>query len=282
MQRMVRRMQPASSGSGALDGMVALVTGGGSGLGAAFSRRLARDGAHIVVNDLNAEGAAAIAEEVCGSTAIFDVTDAATFDAAVDDAVARHGRLDVVVNNAGIAPPPDPERFERAIANQMLRIEGRIAEMPPLDAFVSLTDDAWDLMIRTHLYGAFHGTRAAVRHMQRRRSGSIINISSVLALQPSAGTADYAAAKAGIIALTKAVAQEVAHLGIRVNAVCPGYVDTPLLKHLDDTMRTMVTMRIGMGRMATADEIAELVRFLAGPESSYSTGDVYPATGGYA
>jgi 3-oxoacyl-[acyl-carrier protein] reductase len=279
---MVRRMHSESSGSGALAGMVALVTGGGSGLGAAFSHRLARDGAHVVVNDVNADSAAAVAADICGSTAVFDVTDAAMFDAAVDDAVARLGRLDVVVNNAGIAPPADPERFQQAMANQMLRMEGRIDEIVPLDALVSLTDEAWDLMIRTHLYGTFHGTRAALRHMQPRRSGSIVNISSVLALQPSVGTADYAAAKAGIIALTKAVAQEVAHLGIRVNAVCPGYVDTPLLSHLDDTMRAMVTMRIGMARMATADELAELVRFLAGPESSYSTGDVYPATGGYA
>jgi 3-oxoacyl-[acyl-carrier protein] reductase len=266
----------------ALHGAVALVTGAGSGLGAAFARRLARDGAHVVVNDVDAGAAERTAKEVDGSAAVFDVTDARAFDDAVDGVVDRTGRLDVVVNNAGIAPAPDPERFERAMANQALRMDGRIDAMEPLDALVGLSDEAWDRMIRVHLYGAFHGTRAALRHMQPRRAGSIVNIASVLALAPAAGAADYSAAKAGIVALTKATAQEVAHLGIRVNVVCPGYVDTPLLGHLDAAMRAAVTMRIGMGRMGTAEEIAEVVRFLAGPESSYSTGDVYPVTGGYA
>jgi 3-oxoacyl-[acyl-carrier protein] reductase len=160
-------------------------------------------------------------------------------------------------------------------------MEGRIAEMEPLDGLVNLTDDRFDRMIRTHLYGVFYGTRAALRHMTPQRSGSIINISSILGIQPASGAPDYAAAKAAIIALTKSVAGEVAHLGIRVNAVCPGYVDTPLLAPFDADMRSAITMRIGMGRMGTADEIAELVRFLAGPESSYSTGDVYAASGGY-
>jgi 3-oxoacyl-[acyl-carrier protein] reductase len=117
--------------------------------------------------------------------------------------------------------------------------------------------------------------------MTPQRSGSIINISSILGVQPAGGAPDYAAAKAGIIALTKSAASEVAHLGIRVNAVCPGYVDTPLLKPFDADVRSAITMRIGMGRMATAEEVAELVRFLAGPDSSYSTGEVYTASGGY-
>ena len=280
---MVLAMSDRSSPPGRpLDGVVAFMTGAGSGLGAAFSRRLARDGAHVVVNDLDGSAAERTAKEVDGSVAVFDVTDATAFDDAVDGAVREHGRLDVMVNNAGIAPTPDPARVELALANQALRMEGRIDEMAPLDAIVSLTDAAWDRMIRVHLYGAFHGTRAALRHMQPRRAGSIVNIASVLALSPSAGAADYSAAKAGIVALTKAAALEVAHLGIRVNAVCPGYIDTPLLSPFDEVSRAAVTMRIGLGRMGTAEEVAEVVRFLAGPESSYSTGDVYPVTGGYA
>jgi 3-oxoacyl-[acyl-carrier protein] reductase len=187
----------------------------------------------------------------------------------------------VMINNAGIAPPPDPARFDRAVANQLLRMEGRIDEMQPLDGLVSITDARFDQMIRTHLYGVFHGTRAALRHMTSQRSGSIINISSILGVEPSGGPPDYTAAKAAIIALTKSVASEVAHLGIRVNAVCPGYVDTPLLAPYDADVHSAIKMRIGMGRLATADEIAELVRFLAGPESSYSTGEVYTASGGY-
>jgi NAD(P)-dependent dehydrogenase (short-subunit alcohol dehydrogenase family) len=258
-----------------------MVTGGGSGLGAAFARRLARDEARVIVCDVDEQRATAVGLEIKSAVSIFDVTDSEAVDREVDNVMERHGRLDVMINNAGIAPPPDSARFERAVANQLLRMEGRISEMQPLDSLINLTDERFDRMIRTHLYGAFHGTRAALRHMTPQRSGSIINISSILGLQPSGGAADYSAAKAAIIALTKSVASEVAHLGIRVNAVCPGYVDTPLLAPFDADMHSAFKMRIGMGRLATADEIAELVRFLAGPESSYSTGDVYSASGGY-
>jgi 3-oxoacyl-[acyl-carrier protein] reductase len=258
-----------------------MVTGGGSGLGAAFARRLARDDARVIVCDVNEARATTVALEIKGAVAIFDVTDSEAVDREVDHVIERHGRLDVMINNAGIAPPPDPARFERAIANQLLRMEGRIDEMQPLDSLVGVTDERFDEMIRTHLYGVFYGTRAALRHMTPQRSGSIINISSILGLQPSGGPVDYVAAKAAIIALTKSAATEVAHLGVRVNAVCPGYVDTPLLAPYDTEVRSAMTMRIGMGRMATAEEIAELVRFLAGSESSYSTGDVYAASGGY-
>jgi 3-oxoacyl-[acyl-carrier protein] reductase len=145
-----------------------------------------------------------------------------------------------------------------------------------------MTDEAWDRMIRVHLYGAFYGTRAALRHMQPARCGVIVNVSSILGHHPSPGAPHYATAKAAIIALTRSVALEVAHLGIRVNAVCPGYVDTPLLAPLDATLRAAITMQIASGRMAQPEELAELVRFLSGPESSYCNGDVFTASGGYA
>lgn len=268
--------------TGALQGQVAFITGAGSGLGAAFARRLAADGAEVVVNDLEAGVAATIASEIGGTPAAFDVTDSAAFDAAVDATVERTGRLDIVVNNAGIAPPFDAERFEATVANEMLRMEGRIAEMQPIRQLSTMTDGEWDRMVRVHLDGTFYGMRAALRHMEPRRSGVIVNISSVLGLRPSPGAPSYSAAKAAVIGLTKATAQEVAHLGIRINAVCPGWVDTPLLANHDETVKALITTRIPMGRMATAEELAELVRFLVGPESSYSTGDVYPASGGYA
>ena len=266
---------------GVLQGQVAFITGAGSGLGAAFARRLAADGATVVVNDLSADAAAAVAIEVCGDTAVFDVCDAAAFDAEVDKAVERHGRLDIVINNAGIAPAPDVERTERAIQNQMLRMEGRIDDLVPPDSTVDLSDADWDRMIRVHLYGTFYGTRAALRHMTPARSGAIVNISSVLGLRPMAGAVHYATAKAGIIALTKSVGQEVAAFGVRVNAVCPGWVDTPLLAPMDPVMMAGIVMQIPRGRMATAPELAELVRFLAGPESSYCNGDVFAASGGF-
>jgi 3-oxoacyl-[acyl-carrier protein] reductase len=266
---------------GALAGQVAFVTGGGSGLGAAFVRRLAADGATVVVNDLSADAAAAVAIEVNGDTAVFDVCDAAAFDAEVDKAVERHGRLDILINNAGIAPPPDPARTARSIENQMKRMEGKIDDMVPPDTTVGLSDTDWDRMIRVHLYGAFYGTRAALRHMTPARSGSIVNISSVLGLRPLAGAVHYATAKAGIIALTKSVGQEVAPFGVRVNAVCPGWVDTPLLAPMDPMMMAGIVMQIPRGRMATAEELAELVRFLSGPESSYCNGDVFAASGGF-
>ena len=264
-----------------MDGQVAFVTGGGSGLGAAFARRLAVDGATVVVNDLNADAAAAVAIEVGGDTAVFDVCDSAAFDAEVDKAVERHGRLDIMINNAGIAPPPDPARTQRSIDNQLKRMEGRLDEMVPPDATVDLSDADWDRMMQVHLYGAFYGTRAALRHMTPARSGSIVNISSVLGLRPMAGAVHYATAKAGIIAMTKSVGQEVAPFGVRVNAVCPGWVDTPLLAPMDPLIMAGIVMQIPKGRMATAQELAELVRFLAGPDSSYCNGDVFAASGGF-
>jgi 3-oxoacyl-[acyl-carrier protein] reductase len=117
--------------------------------------------------------------------------------------------------------------------------------------------------------------------MTPRRSGSIVNISSILGLMPSAGAPHYSTAKAAIIALTKSVADEVSGLGIRVNAVCPGYIDTPLLTPFSEQMKAAITLRIGMGRMGEPTDIAEMIRFLAGPESKYCTGDVFKVSGGY-
>ncbi|MEO6122830.1 MAG: SDR family NAD(P)-dependent oxidoreductase [Ilumatobacteraceae bacterium] len=274
---------PESRGS--LAGKVALITGAGSGLGAAFARRLASDGATIIVNDLSLDSASITATEVEGTTAVFDVCDSAAFDAAVDAAVSKHGSIDIVVNNAGIAPPSNAAsdaRFEIAMANAMLRMEGRIDEMQPVGAISSMTDSEWDRMIKVHLYGTFYGVRAALRHMEQQRSGVIVNISSILGQMPSGAAAHYSTAKAAIIALTKSAAAETAHLGIRVNAVCPGYIDTPLLAPMNDMIRTAITQRLGMGRMGTAEELAELVRFLSGPESSYATGDVFTMSGGYS
>ncbi|MEY3341094.1 MAG: 3-oxoacyl-[acyl-carrier-protein] reductase FabG [Actinomycetota bacterium] len=264
-----------------LNGMVVVVTGGGSGLGAQFARRLSADGAHVVVGDRDEAAAGKVASEVGGEAAVFDVTDSAAFDAAVDRVAAHHGRLDVLINNAGIAPPRAPERDEKAFANAVKRAEGRIDELEPLDVTLGMSDAEWDVMIRIHLHGTFFGTRAALRHMMPRRSGSIINVSSIMGLRPAAGAPHYCAAKAGIVALTKSTAQEVAPFGIRVNAVAPGWVDTPLLAPMDPISIAGITAQIPIGRMGRPEELAEVVRFLAGPESSYCIGDVFAASGGW-
>lgn len=267
--------------SGLLDGYVVMITGAGSGMGSAFGRRLAADGARIVANDIDETSAGRFAAEIGGETSIFDVSDSRAFDAAVDRVVEHYGRLDVLINNAGIAPPRNPERVERTMANQMKRMEGRFDELEPTNDFIELSDDEWNRMLQIHLNGCFFGTRAALRHMVPARRGSVVNISSILGLRPVAGAAHYSAAKAGIIALTKSAAQEVAPFGVRVNVVCPGWVDTPLLAPFDETSRAGIRMQTPIGRMATADELAEVVRFLAGPESSYCVGDVFPVSGGW-
>lgn len=264
-----------------LQGQVAFISGGGSGLGKAAAERLAADGAIVAINDLDGEAAARVADSLGGIHHPFDVTDAAEFDRAVDDTVERLGRLDIMVNNAGIAPQTVSAKSDRMLANTARRMNGDISSIEPMSYLTDMSDGEWDRMIRVHLYGAFHGTRAALRHMTPARSGSIINISSILGLMPSAAAAHYSVAKAGIIALTKSVADEVAPLGIRVNAVAPGYVDTPLLTPFSEQMKAGIVMRIGMGRMGRPEELAEMIRFLAGPESSYCTGDVFKVSGGY-
>lgn len=264
-----------------LNNKVAIVTGGASGLGAAIAHRLAVDGARVTVADIDRDGADRIAQSINGSGATVDVADAQAVSELVDGVVAREGHLDIMVNNAGIAPPQPGAKWDRMVHNQVCRMEGRLDDILPLDTLVDLTDDEWDRMIRVHLYGVFHGTRAALRHMQGLRTGRIVNMSSVLGLKPSAGAPHYSAAKAAIIAFTKSVADEVAPLGINVNAVCPGYIDTPLLTAFGENLRAGITMRIGMGRMGHATDIASMVRFLVGPESAYCTGDVFSVSGGY-
>ena len=265
----------------ALDGQVVFITGGGSGLGEASARRLASDGAIVVIADLDAAKAARVADSLGGLHYSFDVCDSVAFDTAVDDCVVRLGRLDVMVNNAGIAPRDVSSKTDRQIANAMRRVDGRLEEWEPMNYLVDLGDPDWDQMLKIHLYGTFHGCRAALRHMQPARRGRIINMSSVLGLRPSAGAPHYSVAKAGIIALTKSVADEVAPLGINVNAICPGYIDTPLLTPFSEMLKAAIVTRIGKGRMGRPDELAEMVRFLAGPESSYCTGDVFSVSGGY-
>jgi NAD(P)-dependent dehydrogenase (short-subunit alcohol dehydrogenase family) len=260
-----------------LDGRVAIVTGGGSGLGAAIAHRLGGDGATVVVNDVDAAAAEATAGSVGGEAAVFDVGDARAFDDAVDAVVARHGRLDIVVNNAGVTRDR-PEVTERLVAQTVAAMSG--APVEPLRSFVTLRDEDFDRVMRTHVYGTFHGMRAALRHMEPVRSGAIVNLCSIYAFGGSAATPDYAAAKHAVAGLTRSAGAEVAPLGIRVNAVAPGFIDTPLLDPMGG-LKPLLATRIPAGRLGTADEVAELVRFLAGPEASYCFGEILPMSGGW-
>ena len=232
----------------------------------------------MVVNDLQLATAGAVAEEIKGETAIFDVTDAAAFDRAIDQVVADHGRIDVLVNNAGILNDR-PEVRERSMAEMMARMGGQAPQ--PISVLSTLTDAEFDRMMKVHVYGTFHGMRAALRHMEPARAGWIVNLASIYGLRGSAGTPEYAAAKHAIVGLTKSTALEVAPLGIHINAVAPGFIDTPLLAPVAGPALDFLTTQIPSGRLGRAEEVAELVRFLAGPESSYCFGEVLTLTGGY-
>jgi NAD(P)-dependent dehydrogenase (short-subunit alcohol dehydrogenase family) len=262
--------------TGALVDQVALVTGAGSGLGAAIARRLADEGATIVVNDLHEEAAAVVAKELDGEVAAFDVADSAAFDAAVDGAVERHGRLDVLVNNAGIVTDR-PDLLERAMASQLAALDGK--EPEPIRSLSSLTDEQFDRMIKTHLYGTFHGTRAALRHMEPSRRGCIVNLCSIYSHVGSVMTPDYAAAKHAIAGLTRSVGAEVAPFGIRVNAVAPGFIDTPLLDPME-VAKPVLLARIPAARLGRAEEVAEAVRYLV-CDATYSFGEILPISGGW-
>lgn len=272
--------RPDSLSSFDLQGKGVLITGGASGLGAKAAELLTDRGARVAVADINVEAANELARQLGGIALACDVTDSDQVRSAVDKTVEAFGTLDVMVNNAGIAPPPDNDRFQKMVTNQMARLDPSI-EAGPLDILVNMSDDVWDRMIRTHLYGVFYGTREALAHMTPRRTGSIINISSILGMRPSASAPHYSVAKAGIIALTKATSAEVSQFGVRINAVCPGYSDTPLLSHYSEMMRSVIVSQIGMGRMGTPNEIAEVIAFLASPAASYCTGEVFSASGGY-
>ncbi|MFM7095464.1 MAG: SDR family NAD(P)-dependent oxidoreductase [Actinomycetota bacterium] len=263
-----------------LGGKYALITGGASGLGAATAELMTNRGARVAIADINMDAANDLARRLDGIALQCDVTDSAQVRSAVQTTVEKLGALDVMVNNAGIAPPPDNERFQKMVNNQMSRLDPSITA-EPLDILVNLSDGVWDRMIRTHLYGVFYGTREALAHMTPRRTGSIINISSILGMRPSASAPHYSVAKAGIIALTKATSAEVSQFGVRINAVCPGYTDTPLLGHYSEMMRSVIVSQIGMGRMGVSDEIAQVIAFLASPAASYCTGEVFSASGGY-
>jgi 3-oxoacyl-[acyl-carrier protein] reductase len=242
-----------------LDGKVAVVTGASRGIGRAIAVELARNGAKVVLNYArDAEGAQAGLEAVqaaggqgCAMQA--DVGDYKSAEALIKGAVASFGSLDILVNNAGTT-------------RDML-----IMMMPEAD---------WDVVIRTNLKSAFNCSKAAVKTMMRKRSGRIINISSVSGLAGNAGQTNYSASKAGLIGFTRALAREVAPRNITVNAVAPGFVPTALTSGLPDELKQASLKGIPLGRWGTVEDVAYAVAFLAAPQAGYITGQVLSVDGG--
>ena len=257
---------------------VALITGAGRGIGASIARRLHANGLHVVIGDIDASTAASTADELGGDVSVFDVTDPVAVTAAVDAVVEAHGRLDVVVNNAGILEVAD-EVIGRVAASMMAE-PGTPPE--PISVISTMTDEAWDRMLKVHLYGTFHVTRAALRHMEPARAGAIVNLASIYGLAGSVMNPAYAVAKGGIVQFTRSVGAEVAALGIRVNAVAPGFIDTDLLSTTPAPFIEGAVGTVPARRLGTADEVAEVVAFLASDRASFCNGEVWTVSGGWA
>ena len=242
------------SGYASLEGKVALVTGGSRGIGAAISRELGSAGARVAVNYRSGkEAAEEVASEVGGIALAANVGDPAEAKDLIERVESELGEVDVLVNNAGITR------------------DTLIARM---------SDEEWEEVIETNLRGTFNTCRAVARKMLRRRSGAIVNMTSVVGLHGNPGQANYAASKAGIIGLTKALARELGSRGVRVNAVAPGYIATELTDVLSEEIRGAILANTPMGRLGTPEDVAAAVRFLCSDEAAFITGDVLLVDGG--
>ena len=263
---------------------VALVTGAGSGIGRAIAILFAKEGASVVVNDVQKDAAEKTATEIGEARARpiqADVADSAQVRAMFAEIERTYdGRLDVLVNNAGIAgTPADRERLRGRSDTRIMELMSGQGIQTHWDITQEMTDEAWHRMIGVHLNGTFFCTREALRLMGRRNQGVIINMSSVAAWGLES-VPHYSAAKAGILGFTRAVAREVGSRKIRVNAICPGFIDTPMTQEVSDLMRAAVVARTPLGRWAEPDEVATTALFLASDDSSFFTGQWLSPNGG--
>ena len=237
-------------------GQIALVTGASRGIGRAIAMALAAQGMKVIGTATTEAGAAAIGEALAtqgGSGLKLDVTDAAALDAAIDAIVKQHGGLHVLVNNAGITRDTLAMRMK---------------------------DDDWDAVLDTNLKAVFRASRAAIRPMMKQRYGRIVNITSVVGASGNPGQANYAAAKAGVAGMTRALARELGSRGITVNCVAPGFIATDMTHSLPEAQKAALLASIPLGRLGSAEEIAHAVAYLASPGAGYVTGTELHVNGG--
>jgi len=266
-----------------LTGRVALVTGGASGIGAATVRRLRVDGAEVISTDVAVDTGSAIAGEVGATFVEHDVADPDAWLPVIDRVRADHGRLDVMVNNAGIGlDMPEEERLERERLS--LQQAAELQAGGPIETFVDVTmhlpDERWRRMLAIHLDGTFYCTREALKIMAPQMSGSIISMGSIMGTAGGAGSPHYSAAKAGIMGFTRSLAREVVLRNIRVNAIAPGFIDTPMTAPLGDR-RALIEAVTPMRRFGEPDDIAWAAVYLASDEAKFMTGQVLSPNGGY-
>ena len=244
-----------------LEGKIALVTGASRGIGRQIAKTLAAKGAFVIVNY---NGSAAKAEEVVkeiqaaggnGQAVQCNVSDFESCKEMLDAVVKEHGHLDILVNNAGITRD---------------------------NLLMKMSEEDFDAVIQTNLKGVFNCTRHIARQMLKQKSGRIINISSVSGVLGNAGQANYCAAKAGVIGLTKSAAKELASRGITVNAIAPGFVDTEMTQVLSDEVKEAATKQIPLGRFGKPEDIANMAAYLASEKAAYMTGQIISVDGGMA
>jgi NAD(P)-dependent dehydrogenase (short-subunit alcohol dehydrogenase family) len=242
-----------------LDGRIAVITGAGSGIGRATARRFASEGAVVVAADLDAAAAKAIAEEVGGEAVVVDVGDEGQVRELFDGVVARRGRLDIAFNNAGISPPED-------------------------DSILTTGLDAWERVLRVNATSVYHCCKYAIPHMRRQGKGSIINTASFVALLGAATSQiAYTASKGAVLSMTRELGVQFAREGIRVNALCPGPIATPMLMELfakDPERAARRLVHVPMGRFGEPAEIAAAVAFLASDDASFITANTFVVDGG--
>ncbi len=237
-----------------LEGKVAIVTGGGRGIGRAIALELARGGAKVVVNyRQDSEAAAAVAAETKGLAVCADVSTTEGCECLVAAAEEHFGPIDIVINNAGITR------------------DGLLMQM---------SDEDWESVLATNAGGCFRMCRAVMGGMVRRRAGCIVNLTSISGIRGNSGQANYSASKAAIIGMTRSMAKEVAKRKIRINAVAPGFIETDMTKVLPDLVIDGARRAVPMRRLGQPEEIAPIVRFLCGPGATYITGQLFVVDGG--